>query len=192
MQGSEEIIPVLNVLIESALARGTYIVVSRDWHPRNHISFRNRGGEWPEHCVQDTAGAAFHPELRLPSGVAVISKGMHHDRDNYSAFDGTGLANLLRRSGVQRIWIAGLAQEVCVQATALDGLKEGFEVHIIKDATRPVDPKSGTRAIEEMSAAGCIIESTTYDAGRPVASPSGAVSFGDMSHGRAKNEGCSS
>lgn len=156
----DEIVPVLNRLIDKAVAGGSMIVASRDWHPRGHVSFEAQGGQWPPHCVAGTKGAEFHPDLRLPENVVVITKGDRPDSDQYSAFDRTGLAELLRRAGVERLWVGGLAEDVCVFHTVKDARKEGFEVHLIADATRPVNvrEKDGLRAEEEMRAAGAIIE----------------------------------
>lgn len=85
-----------------------------------------------------------------------MSKGAHVDKDNYSAFDDTGLGELLRRADVNRVWVGGLAQDVCVRATVLDALAGGFETHLIQNAIRPVDlkPGDGKRAIEEILEAG--------------------------------------
>lgn len=156
----DEIIPVLNRWIEDAGAVGIPVFASRDWHPPDHISFKERGGPWPPHCIRNTFGAAFHPDLILPPGVEVISKAESSDADSYSAFGGTGLAERLRTAGVERIWIGGLAQDYCVRATALDGLNERFEVHLIVSATRAVDvrPDDGRRALEEIRQAGGILE----------------------------------
>lgn len=158
--GGDEIIPELNRWVEAAEQAGGQIVLSRDWHPPNHLSFPERGGAWPVHCVQETPGAEFHPELRVPQSAEIVSKGSHPDRENYSVFDGTGLADRLRERGVKRLWIGGLAQDVCVRATVLDGLQAGFEVHVLTLATRPVDvqPGDGRRALEEMRTAGAVIE----------------------------------
>src|SRR5262249_46250784 len=130
-----QVVPVLNRWIEAARRGGARIVASRDCHPPGHVSFRDRGGPWPVHCVQDTPGAAFHPGLNLPAEAAVLSKGSAPDRDNYSPFADTGLADTLRRQGVRRVWVGGLAQDVCVRAAVLDALAAGFEVHLIEDAT---------------------------------------------------------
>src|SRR5262249_31369942 len=145
---------------------GARIVASRDWHPLGHVSFRDRGGPWPVHCVQDTSGAAFHPGLNLPAETMVLSKGSALDRDNYSPFADTELADTLRRHGVRRVWVGGLAQDVCVRAAVLDALAAGFEVHLIEDATRAVNvnPGDGQRALAEMRARGAVIESGGNDA----------------------------
>src|SRR5258707_451656 len=95
--GGHDIVPVLNGWIEAALAQGARVVASRDWHPREHLSFTTVSGQWPPHCIQDTYGARFHPDLRLPDIATVVTKGTRFDREQYSAFDGTGLATELRR-----------------------------------------------------------------------------------------------
>src|SRR5262245_15732315 len=110
----DEVVPVLNRWIEDAGAAGVPIFASRDWHPPNHISFKARGGPWPPHCIQNTFGAAFHPDLRLPPGAELISKADSPDVDSYSAFGGTDLAERLHEAGVKRVWIGGLTQDYCV------------------------------------------------------------------------------
>jgi nicotinamidase/pyrazinamidase len=160
----DQIVPVLNRWIDAARAGGAFMVASRDWHPPGHVSFQERGGPWPTHCVRETQGAALHSGLHLPASATVLSKGTEVNRDSYSAFGGTGLAELLHQSGIRRVWVGGLALDVCVSATVLDALKEGFEVHLIKNATRPVTPDGGRRAIDAMRATGCIIEEGGDDA----------------------------
>ena len=156
----DEVVAVLNHWIHEAQSRGARIYGSRDWHPPNHSSFREQGGPWPPHCVQNSRGAELHPDLNLPEGTLIVDNGSHQDRDNYSAFDETELAERLRAEGVKRLWVGGLAEDYCVLATVLDGLKEGFEVHLIENATRPVDvsPGDGARALARMRAAGAVIE----------------------------------
>jgi nicotinamidase/pyrazinamidase len=156
----DQVVPVLNHWIEAAVTAGVPVYASRCWHPRGHVSFRERGGPWPPHCIQDSAGAAFHPALRLPSGTPVITKGADLDRDNYSDFYETGLAERLRRAGVRRLFVGGLALDYCVRATILDGLREGFEVHLVRAAVRAVDvqPGDGDRALAEIVAAGAVID----------------------------------
>jgi len=156
VEGGDEVVPVLNGWIERAERAGIPIFASRDWHPEGHCSFKDQGGPWPVHCVQGTAGAQLHPDLRLPDAAEVLSKGERLDRDDYSAFQGTGLAERLRRRGVSRVFIGGLALDVCVRATALDARKEGFEAWLIRSATRAVnaEPGDGERAIQEMRRAG--------------------------------------
>ncbi len=156
----DEVVPVLNQWIAEALAQGISVFASRDWHPSNHISFKERGGPWPPHCVQGSEGAVFHPELRLPANTEIVSKAQTPDQDSYSAFGGTGLAVSLRRAGVKRLWMGGLAQDYCVRASALDAIKEGFEVHLIVDATRAVNvhPGDGQNALDEIRQAGGTLE----------------------------------
>lgn len=118
------------------------------------MSFKEGGGPWPPHCVQDTQGAAFHPDLRLPPDTIKITKGTRFDQDQYSAFDQTGLAGQLRRDGIERVWVGGLALDVCVRATVLDALKEGFAAHLIPGASLPVIREGGEKALREMREAG--------------------------------------
>ena len=150
----------VNRAIERFTAAGLPVLASRDWHPAVTRHFREYGGLWPVHCVRETPGAAFHPGLRLPPHAIVLSKGTDPDRDSYSAFDGTGLADRLRGTGVRRVWVGGLALDYCVLATALDSVKEGFETHLLLRAARPVDvtPGDGDRAVDRMVAAGVVIE----------------------------------
>ena len=150
----DKVVPVLHRWIEAACARGIPIYASYDWHPKGHISFKERGGPWPPHCLQGSEGARFHPQLRLPDSVVTIAKGVRFDRDQYSAFDQTGLAVRLRQDGVRRLWLGGLAEDVCVLATALDARREGFEVVLIADGTRPVTPQGGEEARHKMRDAG--------------------------------------
>src|SRR5437773_7029648 len=132
----DQIVPVLNLWLKAAQQSGAKIIASRDWHPPDHVSFREQGGPWPAHCVQGTSGAAFHPGLKLPKRRRLISKGTRRDREEYSALADSRLARELKREGIRRLWIGGLALDVCVRATVLDALRAGFEVHLIKDATR--------------------------------------------------------
>ena len=157
IEEGDEIVPVLNQWIEAARAKGISIYASRDWHPIQHMSFQGYGGKWPPHCIQDIDGAAFHPELKLPDNTVKITKGVRFDQDQNSAFDQTGLAEQLKRDNVKRLWIGGLALDVCVLATVLDARRLGFEVHVILEATRPVTPEGGDEAIRTMREAGAHI-----------------------------------
>ncbi len=154
----DQVVPVLNAWVAEAERKGVPIYVSRDWHPAGHVSFKERGGPWPVHCVQDTDGAEFHPDLRVPADAIKVTKGTRFDQDQYSTFDQTGLGEELRRRGIGRLWIGGLAQDVCVRASALDAAKAGFEVHVIEDATRAISEESGAEAAEEMREAGVRVE----------------------------------
>jgi len=152
------ILPVLNNWIRNFEKEGLPIYATRDWHPPHHISFKAQGGPWPPHCIQGSWGAKFPVKLKLPPRATVVSKGTSPQSDNYSAFDGTDLSERLKTEGIQRIWMGGLAQEVCVRASALDGLKSKFKVHLIMGGTRPLDPIEGEKALQEMKAAGVVVE----------------------------------
>ncbi len=154
----DEVVPVLNAWLVAARAGGAHIVVTRDWHPADHASFQANGGLWPAHCVQGTAGAAFHPSLDLREDHLLVTKGDRPDWDEYSDFQGTTLVEDLRGLGVKRLWIGGLAQDVCVRATVLDAVTLGFETQVIVAGTRPMDEASGRAALEEMRRAGARLE----------------------------------
>ncbi len=156
----DAVVAVLNRWMAAASEAGLPVIASRDRHPADHCSFTEQGGPWPPHCIRATEGAAFHPELDLPDDTIVVSKGESSERDQYSGFDDTGLADRLRSLGVERLWIGGLAQDVCVRASVLDACEAGFETHLIADATRAVDvsPGDGERALEAMRAAGAHID----------------------------------
>jgi nicotinamidase/pyrazinamidase len=170
----DEVVPVINAILRLF----PIVVATQDWHPAGHISFAGShpGGKpfevletrgtrqvlWPDHCVQGTPGADFHPELDLTAVRFVLRKGTDPEVDSYSAFAEndrrrtTGLAGLLRELGVRRIFVTGLATDVCVRATALDGRAAGFEAVLLEDACRAVDVPPGnlTRALEEMRGRG--------------------------------------
>ncbi len=156
----DHVVPVLNRWIDEALRQNIPVFASRDWHPAGHISFKERGGPWPPHCVQGTAGAEFHPDLHLPANTEIVSKGYELDNDSYSAFGGTDLLQRLSRAGIKRLWLGGLAQDYCVRETSLDAIGQGLEVHVIVDGTRPVNVNSddGRRALDDIRSAGAILE----------------------------------
>ncbi len=153
-----DVVPVLNRWLTAADEASIPVYASRDWHPPTHLSFQPFGGPWPVHCVQDTKGAAFHAGLRLGRDAIVVTKGTRFDKDQYSAFDETGLGEELRRNEIKRLWIGGLALDVCVRATVLDAVKAGFAVHLIVDGCRPVTPEGGEGALADMQNAGVVIE----------------------------------
>ncbi len=151
----------LNPYIARFAAANLPIIATRDWHPAQTSHFKDFGGIWPVHCVQNTLGADFHPLLQLGAGATVVSKGTAANVDSYSGFDavdaqGTALAALLRERGVEQIFVGGLATDYCVKQTVLDGLKHGFAVVLLTDAISGVDlaPGDSTRALEEMRHAG--------------------------------------
>jgi nicotinamidase/pyrazinamidase len=165
VHGGDQIVPEVNRLVEKFIARRLPIVFSRDWHPPNHCSFGEQGGIWPVHCVQHTKGAAFTTGLAMPADPSVISKATKVDHEAYSAFDGTGLSELLTRLEVTRIFIVGLATDYCVLETVRDARREGFEVVVLEDGVRAVNvhPEDGPRALQEMARLGA--EIVTADAG---------------------------
>ena len=135
------------------------VVASRDAHPADHCSFAAQGGIWPPHCVEGTHGAELHPAIAALAPSLVIEKATESDRDAYSAFDGTGLADALRDRGVDRLLVGGLATDYCVRATVLDALREGFPVTVIADGVRGVEVAAGDteRALAEMREAGAVV-----------------------------------
>ena len=152
------VVPVLNAWAQVAVKRNRPVYASRDWHPVGHVSFQDFGGPWPVHCLQDSPGARFHPRLELPTATVVVTKGVRFDQDQYSVFDQTGFSQRLERDGVRRLLVGGLAQDVCVRASVLDARQAGLEVVLIAAATRPVSAEDGAGALDEMSAAGAVIE----------------------------------
>jgi nicotinamidase/pyrazinamidase len=152
--GGDEIAERLNKL--AADPRFELVAATRDWHPPDHGSFTEQGGIWPVHCVQGTPGAEFHPALDRSRVDAVIDAGQEPSLEGYSGFEETGLEQLLRERGVDRVTIAGLATDYCVKNTALDALRLGFGVTIDRDAVRgvEVEPGDSERALDEVRAAG--------------------------------------
>lgn len=157
----DRVMPVLSAWAEMAARWGVPIYVSRDWHPRRTTHFLEFGGVWPPHCVMDTPGAAFHPDLKLPESAIVVSKGMGETEDAYSAFQarddsGVLLGALLERDQVKHVYIGGLATDYCVRSSALDAVDNGLRVTLVPDGMRAVNlqPDDGDKALTEMRAAG--------------------------------------
>jgi len=146
----DAVVPILNRL---AAHFGT-VVATQDWHPATHSSFTAQGGAWPPHCIADTPGAEFHPDLDLAAIDLVVRKAMLTEQDAYSCFDGTNLAAQLRARGVQRVFVGGLALDYCVDATARDAQAAGFATAVISDATRAVFPDQGPAKEDAWRAAG--------------------------------------
>ena len=159
----DAVVPVLNEWIAAAEAAGVPVFATRDWHPPDHVSFEAQGGPWPPHCVRDTEGADFHPDLRLPDDALIVSKATTPEAEAYSGFEGTGLADLLRAAAVQRLFVGGLATDYCVKATALDALRAGFEVHLIAGGHRGITPDTSEAALDALAGAGAVV---TEDRGR--------------------------
>jgi nicotinamidase/pyrazinamidase len=168
--GGAEVIPVIN----SLLPRFPIRLATQDWHPRNHGSFASQHPGvrpfdtgtlaglpqtfWPDHCVQGTRGAEFHPAFDQSLIQAVFRKGYDPTVDSYSAFtdnagrNPTGLDGALRARGAKRLYIAGLTLDYCVRWSARDArrLLPEVELFVIVDATRPVDPRTGAEAAREL------------------------------------------
>jgi nicotinamidase/pyrazinamidase len=157
----DRVIPALNRYAARAAAQGWPVYASRDWHPPVTSHFKEYGGEWPPHCVQHTAGAEFHDDLRLPSSAVVVTKGESPDRPGYSALEGTTpdgrtLLDDLRARGVDHLYVGGLATDYCVRQSVLDARAAGITVTVLEDAIAGVDVRSGdsARAVSAMRAAG--------------------------------------
>ena len=157
----DSIIPVLNKYIKIFSAGKLPIFASRDWHPKKTSHFKDFGGPWPEHCVQDSHGARFHPMLRLPENAIILSKGMDPETDCYSAFQavdtkGNDFAQLLKTFSIKELFVGGLATDYCVRWTVLDALKFGLRVFLLMDAIKGVNlrEKDSESAVEEMVSLG--------------------------------------
>jgi nicotinamidase/pyrazinamidase len=151
----DKVVQPLNRYIEKFRAAGAPIIYTRDWHPPDHNSFKAQGGPWPPHCVQGTDGARFHKDLLPPHEGEVVSKADKKD-EAYSFFQATDLAESLRKRGIKRLLVGGLATDYCVKETVLDGLREGFEVFHLDDASRGVNvkPDDSELALREMVSKG--------------------------------------
>jgi len=157
----DAVVAPLNRMIEWTTKQGGPVYASRDWHVPKASHFKEYGGIWPVHCVQDTPGARFHPGLRLPADATVVTKGDRPDSDGYSAFEGhtpagARLGDDLREKGIRHLYVGGLATDYCVLHSVLDALKAGFDVTLLIDAVAGVDlnPGDSVKAIEEMRKAG--------------------------------------
>lgn len=170
----DQVVPIINQLQE----KFDFIVATQDWHPADHGSFAANHPEknvgefislngvnqilWPVHCVQDTKGAEFHPELTNEKWKAIFQKGTNPQVDSYSGFfdnnrlGDTGLGAYLRENGIEDIFVCGLATDYCVKFTVLDSISQGFKTTLIADATRAVNihENDDLKAINEMSASG--------------------------------------
>ena len=166
--GGEQVVPLANAEIERARDGGGRVFYTQDWHPSSTPHFEQDGGIWPVHCVVDTWGAEFHPELIVDGPV--VRKGSNGE-DGYSGFTmrdpetaetvPTGLADLLSAEGITRIVICGLATDYCVKSTVLDARSHGYPITVLEQGVRAVNlqPGDGDRAVEEMLASGALLES---------------------------------
>ncbi len=159
IENALSIIPKINKYIDIFSRSGALIVATRDWHPPNHISFKTSGGPWPPHCIQNTKGAEFVSDMKLPRNTIIISKAVHPEKEAYSGFDGTELDSVLRSYNIRRVFIAGVATDYCVKATAVDAFKHGYETFVLSDGIRGVDIPKGSieKAIRELLELGVIL-----------------------------------
>ena len=148
----DEVIPVMNSYVKTALDHSLPVFATRDWHPPHHSSFLEKGGPWPPHCIAETEGAKFAANLELPPETIIISKAVKIETDAYSGFEGTDLNTQLKSLGIKRLLIGGLATDYCVLNTVKDAIKNGFDVLLLEDASRAVNvkPDDGEKAIKEM------------------------------------------
>jgi nicotinamidase/pyrazinamidase len=168
----DQVVPIVNALAK----KFEHVIFTQDWHPTQHISFAATHSKqpfetiqapygpqalWPEHSLQNTPGAAFHPGLDIPHAELILRKGFRRPIDSYSAFlendhfTSTGLAGYLHERRLQRLFLCGLAYDFCVRFSAIDGTALGFECIVIEDATRPVNlPNSVAETNAALSAAG--------------------------------------
>jgi len=150
------------VEVVNKLAPGfNFVAATKDWHPPDHVSFKQQGGPWPPHCVQGGPGAELHPDLNRSNVDLIVRKGYLPDRDTFEGLEavsenGDSLDKTLKEKQVDSIYVAGLATDYCVKATVLDALRRGYQVFAVIDAMRAVnlDTGDGERALHEMAAAG--------------------------------------
>lgn len=157
--------------INRLAARFPHVVLTQDWHPAGHHSFASAhpgrkpmetislgyGQQvlWPDHCVQETPGAAFHRDLRIPNAQLIVRKGFRREIDSYSAFyendhrTSTGLTGYLRERGLARVFLAGLAFDFCVRYSAEDARRQGFDAVVIEDACRGIDVEGSIAATRQ-------------------------------------------
>lgn len=152
------IIPILNRYIALFHIHNLHIFATRDWHPSDHSSFLEQGGQWPPHCIASTPGAAFPTSLELPSDTQILSKATKREKDAYSGFEDTQLDTLLKSSGIRRVFIGGIATEYCVLNTVKNALQYDYVTFVLEDAIRAIniDAEDGRHALEEMVRRGAI------------------------------------
>jgi nicotinamidase/pyrazinamidase len=178
VEDGDKIIEAINLVAKRFQNSSTNIILTQDWHPKEHMSFAsNHPGKepgdayqteaigpilWPDHCVQGTKGAMFHKDLNTTLAHAIIRKGYNPKIDSYSGFlendkkSETGLAGLLKSLKIKRIFICGLALDYCCFATAMDGVDFGFTVYVLVDLTKGIDNPPGNiaKSLETMSKVG--------------------------------------
>lgn len=150
VEHGDEVMPVINTCIQLF----EYVIYTHDWHPASHCSFADeplyRNMSWPQHCVAGTHGAQLHGDLLIAEHGMVVRKGIDPNKEAYSGFEGTDLAQLLHARRTERVFVCGLATDYCVLHTCLDAISNGFETLLIEDATRGVDQTSSARAKHRM------------------------------------------
>lgn len=168
VKGGESVIPLINREIDRARAAGAPVFYTQDWHPESTPHFQKDGGIWPVHCVMETWGAELHPDL---SAVGPVVRKGSNGEDGYSGFTmrhpetgetiATDLADLLGQAAVTQLVLAGLATDYCVKSTVLDARDKGYPITVIQNGIRAVNLNEGDgdRAVEEMLAAGALLES---------------------------------
>lgn len=167
-----EIVPFINRVIDGF----DLVVATQDWHPPDHMSFASNNKEkkefekirikgeeqtlWPDHCIQGTEGAMFHPDLEMSRIEAIFRKGMDPETDSYSGFYdnghriSTGLAGYLREKGAEDLYFCGLAGDICVYFTLRDAIDEGFNVKLLLEGTRPLDEKHFSNQLKKLKELG--------------------------------------
>ncbi len=154
----DKVIPVALRYIEKFEAKRNLIVVTKDWHPPNHCSFKEQGGIWPRHCVAATKGAEHPPSFRPPQSVVTVHKATEPDTEAYSAFQGTSLDAQLKQAGIRRLFVGGLATDYCVLNTVRDAFSRGYQVCLLVDGICAVNlqPGDGPKAVDEMVQKGAV------------------------------------
>lgn len=160
----DKIIPAINKYIKIFSKKGWPIFATRDWHPVQTKHFKDFGGVWPVHCIQNTKGAQLHPKLKVSKEAILLYKGMDPGKDSYSAFQaedarGMRLPNLLTALGIKELYIAGIATDYCVRFSTADAIKNGLKVKVLMDAIKGVNlkPNDSQRALAEMKKKGAKI-----------------------------------
>ena len=156
----DQIVPIINRL----MPKFSLVISTQDWHPANHISFKDQGGPWPPHCVQGSRGSELHSALETGPIAHYFRKASSPEKDDYSEFAGKDdrgrtLDQVLKSKGVNKLYVVGLATDYCVLETVLDGLKLGYEVYPVTDAMRAVNvnPEDGENAFQKMAGSGAIL-----------------------------------
>lgn len=152
---ADRVVSPLNRYIAEAVDHRMPVYASRDWHPSVSSHFKEYGGPWPPHCVQGTAGAQFHPDVRLPPAVTVITKGDDFASSGYSDFEGhtpqgTPFLADLRARSISHLYVGGIATEYCIRHTVMDALAAGLRVTVLQDAIAGLDAEDSERALTAM------------------------------------------